>query len=190
MNNGYGVANGGSYNYWDKAYSGAGAASTDFAPLAGGLGDLTDGVVANQRWDQVENQDGTGPYVGYARDAWQIVFRFAQPLAFEQVTVWHDDANGYGNVATPAGFDVAVGAQTQSFAITDPAGDAPFSSPLALGPGFVGDTLTLTVHRRDTAVFLSEVQFNAAPVPEPATWAMLALGLAAVAWRQRRAEAA
>lgn len=184
MPNGYGRAHDGSFNYWDKAYTGSGSTTTDFAPLAGGLGDLTDGVIATQRWDLVENLDGTGPYVGWAGIDPVITFHFAQAHTFGQVVVWHDDADGYGNVATPAAFTVTVGAASQTFQITDPAGDAPFASTLVLGPGFSGSSLQLQVHRFDTATMLSEVQISA--VPEPASAALLAAGAGLLLALRRR----
>lgn len=185
MPNGYGQAHGGSYNYWDRAYSGSGNTQLDYDPLSGGLGDLTDGAVATERWDVVENVEGTGPYVGWSERDPVITFHFAQPLQFTQVTVWHDDANGYGNVATPQAFVVSVGGQSQVFNIVDPAGDAPFASTLQLAPGMVGSSLQLQVLRQDTATMLSEVSFQAVAVPEPATWALWALG-ASVVWRARK----
>ena len=91
MLNGYGQAHTGTYNYWDKAYTGSGNTSLEFAPLSGGLGDLTDGVIATQRWDLVENLEGTGPYVGWFAMDPVITFHFAGVHSFSQVTVWHDD---------------------------------------------------------------------------------------------------
>ncbi len=61
MPNGYGMASGGSFNYWDGSYSGSGDRSTDYAPLSGGLGDLTDGVIATQSWIEVENVEAPAP---------------------------------------------------------------------------------------------------------------------------------
>ena len=185
--NGYGTAHDGSFNYWDKAYSGSGDTTQDFAPLSGGLGDLSDGVVATQRWDQVENLAGTGPYVGWSAMDPVITFHFAQVHTFSQVVVWHDDANGYGNVATPQAFTVTVRAQSQRFEISDPAGDAPFASTLVLGPGFTGDQLQLQVHRFDTATMLSEVQISA--VPEPASAALLTAGAGLLLALRRRSRA-
>lgn len=187
MPNGYGQANMGSFNYWDKAYTGSGNTSLDFAPLSGGLGDLTDGVVATGRWDTVENLEGTGPYVGWAAIDPVITFHFAQAHSFSRVTVWHDDANGYGNVATPMAFTVTVGGQSQRFEITDPPGDTPFASTLVLGPGFTGSSLQLQVHRFDTATMLSEVQISA--VPEPASAALLAAGAGLLLALRRRSRA-
>ncbi len=187
MPNGYGQAHGGSFNYWDKGYTGSGNTTLDFAPLSGGLGDLTDGVVATQRWDLVENVDGTGPYVGWSGIDPVITFHFAQAHTFSQVVVWHDDAEGHGNVATPAAFTVTVGALSQRFEITDPAGDTPFASILVLGPGFTGGSLQLEVHRFDTATMLSEVQISA--VPEPDSAALLAAGAGLLLALRRRSRA-
>lgn len=184
MLNGYGQAHTGTYNYWDKAYTGSGNTSLDFAPLSGGLGDLTDGVIATQRWDLVENLEGTGPYVGWFAMDPVITFHFAGVHSFSQVTVWHDDANGHGNVATPMAFEVTAGGLTQRFEITDPAGDAPFASTLVLGPGLTGDTLQLQVFRQDTVVMLSEVQISA--VPEPQAWLLMGSGVLALLALRRR----
>ena len=48
MPNGGGDASGGTYNYWDGSYSGSGSTTTDAAALSGGLGDLTDGIIATE----------------------------------------------------------------------------------------------------------------------------------------------
>ncbi|RVT50910.1 PEP-CTERM sorting domain-containing protein [Rubrivivax albus] len=195
MLNGYGQASGGSYNYWDGSYNGVGNPRQDGALLLGGTGDLTDGVVATQGWWLVENVEGTGPYVGWRDMDPQISFYFSDDLSFESVTVFHDDADGFGNVSTPTGFVVTVATRDESrpsrretFFIDDPVGDAPFASTLALGPGWVGDTVFVQVLRRDGAVMLSEVAFQAMPVPEPATWALWLAGVAATGgWARRRA---
>lgn len=197
MVNGYGQASGGSYNYWDGSYNGYGNPRQDGALLTGGTGDLTDGVVATQGWWAVENVEGTGPYVGWRDMDPHIHFYFMDDQNFESVTVFHDDADGFGNVSAPFGFVVTVGtrdasrpSRSQTFFIDDPVGDAPFASTLALGPGWVGDALFLQVLRRDGAVMLSEVTFQAMPVPEPATWALWLAGVAATgSWARRRGAA-
>lgn len=188
MFNGYGTASGGSYNYWDADYGGSGNPTQDFSPLSGGLGDLTDGVVAGLNWDQVENLAGTGPYVGWRDIDPVITFHFAQPTSFASLTVHHDDADGYGNVATPDRFVVTVGTKVHTLMISDPPGGAPFASQILLPAGFVGDTLSLQIFRRDTALMLSEVTFDGqvAAVPEPQTYALLVAGLALVGAVARR----
>lgn len=189
MPNGYGQSSGGSFNYWDAAYDGAGDRLVDFAPLSGGRGDLTDGVTAAESWWLVENVEGTGPYVGWRDIDVVIDFHFDGPQQFQSLTVWHDDADGFGNVATPSGFVVTVGATSQTFLIDDPAGASPLSTTLALGPGWSGSSLTLQVLYRDSGVMLSEVAFQAMPVPEPATWALWLAGAAAVGRVARRRRA-
>ena len=56
MPNGDGQASGGTFNYWDKNYTGSGATTTDGAPLTGGTGDLTDGVTASDIWKIFESE--------------------------------------------------------------------------------------------------------------------------------------
>src|SRR5215471_20513042 len=80
MLNGNGQASGGAYNYWDKFYTGAGNTMQDNAFLSGGLGDLTDGIVTNEHWFNVENSAGTGPYVGWLFLNPTVVFHFSGGL--------------------------------------------------------------------------------------------------------------
>ena len=93
MPNGYGQANGGGRNYWDASYNGNGDPLLDYSPLSGGTGDLTDGVIATQRWDEVENDAGTGPYVGWNKgDPWVITFHFDGVQNFGSVTAKNTDS--------------------------------------------------------------------------------------------------
>jgi hypothetical protein len=184
--NGYGMASGGSFNYWDKSYSGSGDSSLDYAPLSGGLGDLADGVIATENWQLVENVEGTGPYVGWnLGEPWLITFHFAQAQEFGSVTVWYDDPDGFGDIAPPAAFTVTVGGTTQRFEVTDPAGAVPTFSVLTLAPGMVGSSLVLGVERFNNGVMLSEVQFSATPVPEPTSALLMSLGLGLAACVRR-----
>ena len=107
MPNGGGQASGGTFNYWDKEYTGAGAVSTDGAALTGGLGNLTDGVVAPNLWFNTENNAGTGPYVGwYGPGRGQlnplITFNFAGSTLIDQIRIHMDNSNlGGGFCADP-----------------------------------------------------------------------------------------
>jgi hypothetical protein len=180
--NGDGQAHGGTFNYWDKAYSGTGNTSTDGAALSGGRGDLTDGVVATQNWLQAENADGTGPYVGWRDTDPTIVFHFAQSLRFSSITLHADDADGEGGVFAPGG--IVIGGTTYSFA--DPAGSAPNTFTVN-GLDLMGQDIAVTLLRRDSSswTFVSEVSFLATAVPEPAQWGLGLAGLAAMASLER-----
>jgi hypothetical protein len=48
--------------YWDDTYNGAGSTTTDLAPLSGGLGQLTDGIIPTENFNLVEPN---GPYVAW-----------------------------------------------------------------------------------------------------------------------------
>jgi hypothetical protein len=78
MPNGNGQAVFGSWNYWDGNYSGSGiktGTGADNAPLSGGTGALTDGIISTTGFDGTHivggksvpnsNTDGTGLYVGW-----------------------------------------------------------------------------------------------------------------------------
>lgn len=184
MPNGDGVASGGSFNYWDLSYTGTGNTSLDTSPLAGGLGDLTDGIIASGNWSDVENVAGTGPYVGWRAGLNgnpQITFHFDPGSTIETVTVYVDDSNGNGGVDLPDSviingvtFDVdqfLAGAEPKSFTFTD--------------LGFVGDTITIDLIASSQWVFASEITFDSQPVPEPLTLAVLGAGVLGMARRRK-----
>ena len=168
----YAMQNGtsGTYHYWDDTYNGAGCVSCNDAPLSGGRGDLTDGIIASANWELAE-APGNGPYVGWEVDP-VITFHWNTPVNVGSVTFHLDDSNGYGNVSAPA----AVIVNGVTYNVADPAGSAPFSFT-ASGVTFSGTDLQVQILRNNNWVFVSEVQFNAAPVPEPASGAMLLAGL-------------
>ena len=178
----YNMLNGntGSYNYWDEIYSGAGCVTCDNAALTGGRGDLTDGIIATDNWNITEAPSGNGPYVGWTLDP-TITFHWNSPVNISSATFYFDDADGYGGVSAPA----SVTVDGINFPIADPSGPSPFSF-VANGLSFTGNDLVVTIQRNNSWVFLSEVEFNAAPIPEPETYAMLLAGLGFLGFVARR----
>lgn len=185
MPNGFGQANGGSFNYWDRFYSGGGATTTDGVPLSGGLGDLTDGVIASSNWNVVENAAGTGPYVGWLNINPTITFNFAATQQFQSVRIYFDDANGAGAVSAP--LNVIINGST--FPVTDPAGSAPFFVDFNIR-SLNTNQLTIQLTRNNLWVFASEFTFDAVTttkVPEAASLLLFGVGFAVIwGWRRRK----
>ena len=159
MPNGHGQANNGMYNYWDLAYDGAGARTTDDAPLSNGTGDLTDGRAADDYWRNVENDEGSGPWVGWQSDLRMnptIQFNFVDSPTINEIRL-HIDNSDVGSVYQPAQYFV---------------NGVPWSfSPLAYGtigwvtltgPPVTGNQLTLTLANHDFYhwIFVSEIEFD------------------------------
>lgn len=159
----------GSFTYWDDTYTGAGCKVCSGTLLSGGLGDLTDGIVATTSWDVAEAPAGPGPYVGWNSDP-TITFGFAGTVSIGSVTFWVDGSNS-GGVAPPS--SVVINGTTYS--VTAPQGTAPFSFTVQ-GINFTGNSLPITIVRGSSFVFLSEVRFDTTAVPEASTAAMFGLG--------------
>lgn len=187
MPNGGGQASGGSYNYWDLNYSGSGSTITDGAPLSGGSGDLTDGVIANNTWNNVENNAGTGPYVGWYSSGLggqldpTVTFHFAGSPTITSINI-HMDNSGIGGVLAPQTIFVD-GVNT---AFVAPGGG--FGWATLSGLNLTGNTHTIQFNQYPGYwAFISEVTFDGTAVPEPAAWAMLVAGFGFVGAAQRRA---
>ena len=103
MNNGCGNSCGGTYNYWDGNYNGAGSPTVNNAPLSGGAGALTDGFIATQPWYDVSNEAGTGQYVGWQTRYFtpNITFHFAKSDTITSVDLYVDNT-GVGGVIAPS----------------------------------------------------------------------------------------
>jgi hypothetical protein len=181
----YNTPNGytGSYNYWDQIYSGSGCVTCDGAALTGGKGDLTDGIIAVNNWFTDEAPPGNGPYVGWLIDP-TITFHWNSAVNISSVTFYLDDSNGNGGVSAPGSITV----DGINFTVPEPIGSAPFAFT-ASGLSFSGTDLVVTLHRKAGWVFLSEVETNALDpnaVPEPASSALLFVGLGLLGFAARR----
>jgi hypothetical protein len=174
----YSMLNGqsGSFNYWDEIYNGSGNKTSDLASLSGGLGDLTDGIIATQNWNIVEVPPGNGPYVGWYNRNPLITFFFSTMVTINQLTIYVDDSNGSGGVMVPAGANITMGGANLNFSITDPSTSHPIAVTFS-GLNLTGNSLGLTLNRRASWIMLSEVAFEGSVIPEPSTFLMLGAGL-------------
>jgi hypothetical protein len=190
MANGHGHALGGWYNYWDKSYDGSGDVEADGAPLTGGLGDLVDGVVPLQIWDDVENHEGTGPYVGWININPVIVFHFDDDPLITTVRVHTDDSLGQGGVTPPSA--VVVNGTWYPVELAEERSGAPFAIEIA--ELALRGEVTVELVRRSPWVFVSEVTFEgvvpqaAGPeaVAEPGTVALMGFAVAGLLGLRRR----
>jgi hypothetical protein len=186
MPNGDGQASGGTFNYWDALYSGTGMTTTDGAPLSGGLGKLTDGIVSTQQWNTVSNVAGTGEYVGWLVSNTpnpKLTFTFAGSPAIDTITIQMDNSQ-IGSVFAPDA--ILVDGIIRSF--TPPAAGSVGSVTLS-GLGLTGGTHMIELRQASsTWTFVSEIAFNGdvGVLPEPATLVLLGLGLAGLATMRRR----
>ncbi len=188
MPNGDGTASKGSYDYWDDAYTGSGSKTVDGAALTGGVGDLTDGVVATDFWYNTEASPGGGPYVGWYEPATldpTVTFNFSGSPTINGIRI-HVDNSGVGGVFTPA--SILVDGVSQVFSGPSPGSIGWINLS---GLNLTGGSHTVQFFQAPaTWTFVSEIKFDGkGGVPEPATWAMMiaGFGLAGTALRRRRA---
>lgn len=183
----YDMPNGytGSYSYHDETYNGSGVVTSDGAALSGGLGDLTDGIVATDSWF-VEEVVANGPYVGWTIDP-LITFQFASITDFTTIRIHFDDSDGAGGVSRPA----SVTINGTLFVVAEPAGSAPFWAEFDVSGLASTDTVGVQIARSNSWVFASEVEFqdDQSTVPEPSTLLVMGSGLAGLALLRRRARA-
>lgn len=172
-------------SFWDDSYSGRGNTQADNSRLRGGLGDLTDGIIATQNWSDVEGL--SGPYVGWSNRVQTITFRFDQSYGFNSATFHFDGSGGGSGAGAPQAVRINGDVQRVTGAGVDP-----FAFTFDLSQLAATDTLRVRIVRpRDVAwTFLSEVTFDAeiAPVPLPASGLMLIAGLGGLTLMRRRAK--
>lgn len=176
----YDMLNGeiGSFTYLDDSYNGSGNPGQSGSALSGGLGDLTDGIIANQNWFSTP-----GPYVGWRDITPIITFRFDGVVNLDTVTFYFDDSNNNGGVSSPGAVRLSMGGVTLDIIVFDGASGAPIQVD-ATDLDLTGDTLDVTIFDgTDQWVFCSEVKFNGT-IPAPG--ALAGFGLAALALGRRR----
>lgn len=183
--NGDGNNTGGSFNYWDLAYNGSGSTTTDGAALSGGLGDLTDGVIATDNWFNVENIGGTGPFVGWNSANTLnplLTFNFAGNPSIGRIKFYFDDSAAGGVFAPDA---IWINGVNTSYT-PPPIGGSPLLTVDLNGLNLAGNQNTIQFFQRNggnsTWTFVSEIEFfeRVAGVPEPASWAFMIAGFGMV----------
>jgi PEP-CTERM motif len=147
----------------------------DKRPLSGGVGKLTAGVSPALSWYQYgEDTPWVGWYIGYPNETDPIVtFNFAGVEHINSVTVWVDNALGYGGVSLPS--SVAIDGTDFPIAPDN-------SNPAPRGYTFssldiTGSSVNVQFFQSNAWVMVVEVSFSSG-VPEPATWAMMLIGFA------------
>lgn len=177
----YDVPNGesGAFTYFDDLYSGVGSKETALSLLSGGVGDLTDSIVATENWF-------TNPslYVGWRSVNPTISFYLPQLTTISRIVVHVDDSNGAGGVFTPESVEIRAGDFVFSKALADPRRSRPLAVDFP-ALSLTDQRIDVTINRRIGAwVMVSEVEFYGVTVPGPATLAIPCAALLAA--RRRR----
>ena len=189
MPNGGGSAHGGGWQYWDDTYDGSGNTTIDGAPLSGGLGQLTDGVVGTDNW-QVDLGNG----VAYEWVGWwntlnpTITFDFGHLVDFESFEL-HINNSGNGCTAMFANANLSFSTDGISFGddmvYTTPPEELgnPSARFVMIDMPRTSRYVRATLDHTAYWLFLSEVRFTA--IPEPST-TLLLMTASLFALRRRR----
>jgi hypothetical protein len=157
----YDMVNGetGTYTYFDDTYNGSGNPSQPLSPLSGGVGDLTNGIIATQNWNST-----SAPYVGWHTVSPAITCHFADDVRIHTVKLWVDDSNGAGGVYPPSLVRLTMGGTVLEFPCSDPPGGQPFALVFG-GLNLQGNTLQVYLQRTGSNyMMLSEMEFFGNPV--------------------------
>jgi len=161
----YDLLNGetGTYTYYDDSYNGDGDNSVPLAPLSGGIGDLTDGVIATQNWNSTYL-----PYVGWKSIEPTITFHFDGVVNIDTITLYLDDSNGSGGVYPPTDVRFQMGGTILDFEVQDPSQGDPFAATYE-GLGLRGDALDITLlddyFSTSRYMMISEVELFSGSIP-------------------------
>jgi hypothetical protein len=183
--NRYDLPNGhwGAYTYYDNTYTGLGNRNERGAPLSGGIGDLTNGIIGTQwAWG---SQTDANPWVGWDSFSPTIEYTFPSEVGIETIRL-HTLTNRQARIHIWDAVEVSIdGGAPVRFTFADAA-----YADQAL------HWLDVPIHRNATTVemtliplagkwgFLSETEF--VPVPEPSSLALAAMLGAAFIPRARR----
>ena len=170
----------GAFAYLDDSYDGNGNPTEQLSNLDSGTGDLTDGVIPDQRWNQLPTA-----YVGWRTVNPVIRFEFDEPMEFERVDFYFDDTVGQGQVHAPREIHLTDGVRSTEVPVTG--NETPGQLLITIeNTDLSGDFLEATIMRGAAWMMLSEVVFNAEVVPEPTTSTGLCLALPILFSRLRR----
>ncbi len=180
MNNGAA----GSYDYRDFTYVPCnGVCDVTNAPLSGGTGKLTDGVLPSTDWDQ---EGYNTQWVGW--DIYQggtnptATFFFGSTVNVRSVTIWLDNTAGRGMEFLPESVTIAG----QNFLIPPDYVDGPRAYTFDVN--ITSDNVPVQFFQTPgyNWIMVGEVSFNDA-VPEPATLSLAGAGMLAAWWKRRAA---
>ncbi len=190
MANGDGQAAGGTFNYWDDTYNGAGNRNADRSPLSGGLGQLTDGVVGGNAWNANLGNGPAQEWVGWVNFNPTITFTFAQPAQFSVVGVFANNSR-FGGVSVFESYTASFSNDgvnfsnplTRTVSALESADTTARSFGLVTG-GITAQYVRFEFVRADAWTFISEMTFEGV-IPAPSSAALLALA-GVVCGRRRR----